>query len=190
MLHRVVRPLLRVALLSVLLGAVPSAPVPVVRATSHTTSTIMGPPVADSLAAAPVAPSALPVSTSVPHPEPPPPSIPARASSTSTNTPDFGKIPLSFAPNVGQADAAVRYHVRGMGGSIFFTPQEIVLAVPTAPRQSRSREYNPGTSITSTLAISMSVVRIQYQGAGTNPIITPGNRLPGVVNYFIGNDPA
>jgi hypothetical protein len=190
MFHHVVRPLLRVALLSVLLGAVPPAPVPVVRATSQTTSAILGPPLAAAPTAAAAVPLAAPTSTTVPHPEPPPPSLPARASDRGTSIPDFGRLPLSFVPNVGQADSAVLYHVRGMGGSIFFTPQEVVLVVPTDSRRSRPRDRDPSTSITSTLAISMSIVRIQYQGAGANPTITPANRLPGAVNYFIGNDPA
>src|SRR5918911_1513897 len=41
---------------------------------------------------------------------------------------DFGKLPLSFVANAGQSDPAVRFQAEGMGGSIFFTPEEVVLA--------------------------------------------------------------
>ena len=77
MLNHAVRPLLRVALLSVLFGAVPPAPMPVVRATADRAAAVAGPPVVPAQAAAPSAPLVAPASTAVPHPEPPPPSLPA-----------------------------------------------------------------------------------------------------------------
>src|SRR3954470_9266910 len=99
MLHRVVRPLLRVALLSVLFSTVPAAPVPVVRATAHQPAAVWGPPVAAAQAAAPSTPLVAPVTPPVPHPEPPPPSLPAHAAGAAANTSAFGKLPLAFVPN-------------------------------------------------------------------------------------------
>ncbi len=54
-------------------------------------------------------------------------------------TPDFGKLPLSFVPNAGQTDPAVRFQAQGMGGTLFFTPGEVVLSLP-APAQTRTPE--------------------------------------------------
>ena len=54
-----------------------------------------------------------------------------------TNAPDFGKLPLSFVPNAGQTDPAVRFQAQGMGGTLFFTPGEIVLLLPS-PAQART----------------------------------------------------
>src|SRR3989442_11673669 len=39
----------------------------------------------------------------------------------------YGKIPLSFEPNVGQSDAQVQYIARANGYSLFLTPRETVL---------------------------------------------------------------
>src|SRR5262249_19916878 len=39
----------------------------------------------------------------------------------------FGKLPLSFEPNVGQADAAVRYLSRGPGYALLLSDNEAVL---------------------------------------------------------------
>src|SRR4029079_1426615 len=51
---------------------------------------------------------------------------------TATIQKTIRQLPLSFVPNAGQTDAAVRYQAHGLGGTLFFTPREIVLALPTA----------------------------------------------------------
>jgi hypothetical protein len=35
----------------------------------------------------------------------------------------YGKLPLSFVPNEGQTDKAVRYYAQGAGYGFFFTPK-------------------------------------------------------------------
>ena len=45
----------------------------------------------------------------------------------------YGKLPLSFMPNLGQTDPSVYFQVRGLGGTLFFTPGEIVLTLPGRP---------------------------------------------------------
>ena len=42
-----------------------------------------------------------------------------------------GRLPLSFVPNAGQMDPTVRFQVRSAGATLFFTPNEIVLSLPT-----------------------------------------------------------
>jgi len=85
---------------------------------------------------------------------------------------DFGQLPLAFVPNAGQTDPAVRFQVHDRSGTIFFTTSEIVLTLPAT-------EQAPS-----------SVVRLRYEGANPNPKVVGLGRLPGIVNYFIGNDPA
>src|SRR5260221_13235162 len=47
----------------------------------------------------------------------------------------YGDLPLSFVPNLGQTDAAVHFQVNSAGGSLFFTPSEIVLSLSSATRR-------------------------------------------------------
>lgn len=75
-------------------------------------------------------------------------------------------LPLSFVPNRGQADAAARFLAQGLGGTILFTPREVMLALPAG------------------------VVRVRFSGAQPQPAITAAARQPGVVNYLVGADPA
>ena len=102
--------------------------------------------------------------------------------------PDFGKLPLSFAPNVGQSDPAVRFQVRGMGGTIFFTDSEVVLALPQAAERPVPTDRH--TPRVDQPPRPVDVVRMQFAGVNTAQTIVGAQPLPGVVNYFIGNDPA
>src|SRR5690242_17455151 len=45
----------------------------------------------------------------------------------------LAQLPLSFEPNAGQADAAARYLAHTPGGTLFFTPGEVVLALSRPP---------------------------------------------------------
>lgn len=110
-----------------------------------------------------------------------------------TTAPDFDNLPLSFVPNAGQADPAVRFQAHGMGSTLFFTPGEVVLSLP-APSPARDSEASPSTlqqiRNPQSQIRNPSVVRLRFEGANPEPEVTGADRLPGVVNYFIGNDPA
>jgi len=82
-------------------------------------------------------------------------------------------LPLRFIANAGQTDPAVYFTVKGAGHTLFFTQDEVVF--------SAVREVEDG-------AIS-SVVRLSFEGANPGPLITGMGLMPGVVNYFLGNDP-
>ena len=51
---------------------------------------------------------------------------------TSTVVHNFARLPLSFVPNAGQTDPAVRFQAYGMAGTIVFTPDEVA-GVPFKP---------------------------------------------------------
>jgi len=107
---------------------------------------------------------------------------------------EFGRLPLAFVPNTGQADAAVRFQVQGMGGTIFFADEAVVLTLPREVSAAQAGNWQPGEAErppdTETTAREAAVVRLRFDGASQHPAIDGGERLPGTVSYFIGNDPA
>ena len=86
----------------------------------------------------------------------------------------YGKLPLSFEANQGQAHEEVKFLSRGQGYGLFLTSSEAVLAL------SKSSKKN----------VSQAVVRMQLLGANSAPRVQGGDELSGKSNYFIGNDPA
>jgi hypothetical protein len=81
----------------------------------------------------------------------------------------------------------VRFLVRSRGGTLFFTPAEAVLAVPifdrASPLADTPRQLRPSVAGT-------SVVRLHYQDANPARVLQAGTRLPSVVNYLYGDNPA
>ena len=72
--------------------------------------------------------------------------------------------PLSpIVPNAGQSDPSVRFEARAAGGTVYFTPREVVLA------------QRPGA------------VRLRFDGARSRPTLRPVGRQPGVVNDLRGD---
>lgn len=81
----------------------------------------------------------------------------------------YGQLPLSFEANVGQTDPEVDFISRGSGYTLFLKPREAVLAL---------RKTDEST-----------VLRMEFIGSETKPRATAQEKLPGKVNYLIGNDP-
>ncbi len=84
----------------------------------------------------------------------------------------YATLPIRFEPNVGQSDPRVEFLARGNGYTLFLTQSESVFVLATGP----TRE--PG------------VVRMRFAGANPQPSVDGLQPLPGITNYFIGNDPA
>jgi phosphatidylserine/phosphatidylglycerophosphate/cardiolipin synthase-like enzyme len=107
------------------------------------------------------------------------------ASLVASNTTNFKNLPLSFVPNRGQEDQAVRFHAQGLGGRLFFAANEVVFALPnpvTVKEDDKEKiryDLHPA-----------NVVRIHYQGANDNPEVATLEELPGVVNILRGNEPS
>jgi len=83
----------------------------------------------------------------------------------------YRTFPASFELNAGQTDAAVKFLARGRGYALFLTQDEAVLALTKGPGEA-------------------AVVRMSLVGARPPPRVTGLEKLPGIVNYFVGNDPA
>jgi uncharacterized repeat protein (TIGR03803 family) len=93
----------------------------------------------------------------------------------------YGKLPLSFEVNLGQADPGVRFLAHGEGYSLFLKCDEAVLALhKTEKADGRTQIKMPG--------LKEDVVRMQLIGADPAPRVTGEHKLPGRANYFIGND--
>ncbi|HEU5012968.1 MAG TPA: Calx-beta domain-containing protein [Roseiflexaceae bacterium] len=96
----------------------------------------------------------------------------AAAAPAAASSADVSKLPLTFVPNAGQTDPQVRFQAQAMGGTIFFTPGEVVLALP----KSQTDAHDSAT------------IRVQFEGANADARITGEQQLPGVVNHMVGAD--
>ncbi|MGH9896208.1 MAG: hypothetical protein ACREA0_30290, partial [bacterium] len=76
-------------------------------------------------------------------------------------------LPLGFVPNEGQADAKVRFHAHGPGYRVSLTDTEAILTLALDPE---------------------TPLRIRLAPAAPERI-TPIDKLQGVANYYVGNDP-
>ena len=79
----------------------------------------------------------------------------------------YGRLPLAFEPNQGQARADVRFISRADGYAVWATTTEAILVFgdPTAP-----------------------LVRTSFVGANRATVVRGVDPLAGVSNYLIGND--
>lgn len=81
-------------------------------------------------------------------------------------------MPLHFIRNVGETDPAVSFLVKGRGPDLYFATDEYVFAEPPT-------SCGPG-----------AVVRVRFEGARTPLVPEALETLPGVANFYLGNDPA
>ena len=81
---------------------------------------------------------------------------------------NYGRLPLAFEPNLGQTAPEVRFLARGGGMMAFFTDAETVMVLGGSEQ---------------------AVVRMKLAGAMKPRQATGLETLPGISNYFIGNDP-
>jgi len=87
---------------------------------------------------------------------------------------EYGRLPLRFEANEGQTDGQVKFLARGSGFSLFLTGRDAVLSL-----------RKPGKDSATT-----DVVRMVLSGANAETEPEGLERLPGTVNYVLGNDPA
>lgn len=94
----------------------------------------------------------------------------------------YAALPLRFEPNVGQTDPRVHFFARGGGYTLFLTATESVMVLG----QHALKATIDGAPQSSPAA----VVRMRFAGAHAQPQLEGVSPLPGISNYFIGNDPA
>src|SRR5262249_2876206 len=103
----------------------------------------------------------------------------------------YGHLPLQFEPNEGQTDSRVKFLSRGAGYELFLTSTEAVLALSKSTALAANPKFgqpfdHPAQDI---VPPEMNVLRMRWVGANPNAQISGLGQLPGISNYFIGNDP-
>jgi hypothetical protein len=83
----------------------------------------------------------------------------------------YKKLPLSFIPNEGQTDKAVRYYAQGAGYGFFFTHKGAMLSFA----EGKGRGH---------------ALALDFLGADSHATLTARDQLAGKVNYLVGDDPA
>ena len=91
----------------------------------------------------------------------------------------------AFVANRGQSDSTVRYQMHYQGGTVYFTPQAVVLALPAPDLTDAAAAPDPHPQRAARLH---GIARQHWIGANATPTITGTETLPGVVNYYIGSD--
>src|SRR5438876_2370939 len=119
-----------------------------------------------------------------------------QATAEATAAKSYGNLPLQFEENRGQTDPAVQFISRGRGYSLLLDKNEAVfiLRTPTAKVDLRQRTTpvkfrNRTKQNTSDGSQSPRVVGMKLNGAKSILPAVGEAQLPGLVNYFIGNDP-
>src|SRR5688572_25266334 len=95
------------------------------------------------------------------------------ASGPSSVLDTYGRLPMTFEQNAGQADESVRFTARGAGYTVFLTEGGAILSLLPADGTS-----DPG------------VVRVATIGGAARPSISGVDPQPGLVNYLTGDDPS
>ena len=120
-----------------------------------------------------------------------PPGPPSPATSQRVTATLMG-VPLQFEANHGQVDAQVKFLARGKGYTLFLTPTESVMVLQQreSPAEKDPLAMSDPTALPEPALVKQAVVRMKLEGANPSPAIDGMEQLPGIVNYFIGNDPA
>jgi hypothetical protein len=84
----------------------------------------------------------------------------------------YGKLPLSFIPNEGQTDKAVRYYAQGAGYGFFFTHKGATLSFA----EGKGRGGH--------------ALALDFLGADPHATLTAKKRLSGEINYLVGDEQA
>jgi len=107
----------------------------------------------------------------------------------------YGNLPLSFEENRGQTAREVRYVSHGSGYELFLTPQEAVLAlrspvhIDLSPRNLFATLRGLRDARRTHQATTTAVLRMRLEGTNPESKVIGIDKMPGKVNYFIGNDP-
>lgn len=85
---------------------------------------------------------------------------------------DTKPLTLQFVPNAGQADASIHYLAHGPGYNLYLaSDQALLMLAPTNDGRPQQR------------------IALRFAGANPLPEIIGQEKLPGVVNYYLGRDP-
>jgi photosystem II stability/assembly factor-like uncharacterized protein len=98
----------------------------------------------------------------------------------------YGKLPLRFEANRGQADASVKFIARGSGYSLFLKPTEALLALTGQAQQPAA---HPREQLKNEGAASRQLLRMKLVGANRAAQLAGIDEMAGKSNYLTGHAP-
>ena len=107
---------------------------------------------------------------------------PSRPIAKSAVLANYGKLPLVFEKNLGQADPSVRFLARANGYTLFLTDRQAVLEL--------SASATPQTSKNKRTSGNPQLVRVALSGSNSPAQVEGLELQPGHSNYLIGNNPS
>lgn len=120
----------------------------------------------------PIAPVKAESSDQKPSDRSPSPQPPARLPAS------YGKLPISFEPNRGQAGKPVQFVARGSRYTLLLEPGEAFMAL-----------FPQSQSAGKTAPRHASMVGLKLLGADKEARVAGEDKLPAVSNYLLGNNP-
>src|SRR4030042_1566065 len=100
----------------------------------------------------------------------------------------YGNLPLLFIANNGQVDDSVLYYAHVSGGEVYLTSSSIVLDLARREANSAPDMIAAAEGEEQAAGYQRLVLRLNFEGANTNPDVLARGQTEGRVNYFIGND--
>jgi len=103
----------------------------------------------------------------------------------------YGKLPLYFIENNGQVDGQVSFYEHGAGHATFFTKDGVVLSLTKSDGKVEKTslvEQTKDSEIRTNNKVVTEALSLSFIGANQKTKITAEDKMPGHVNYFIGND--
>ncbi len=98
---------------------------------------------------------------------------------------DYGKLPIRFEPNVGQAASSIKYLANDAGYNVALTERGIIIAA----RNTNTNKPTQTLTATSSSSLSQSsLIQIQLINSAMHPVIKAEQPQTSVSNYFIGSD--
>ena len=119
--------------------------------------------------------------------------------------PNYGRLPLSFEANRGQAGPQVKFLVHGPGYTLLLKSGEAEFSLEgEAPKAERTTQKDssrpaippnlekrngPKSAVQPKSSHPPTLLHVKLEGANSSAPVAGVDKLPGVANYYIGNDP-
>jgi len=108
---------------------------------------------------------------------------------------DWSSLPLSFTQNQGQFGEKTRFRCDAPGATFYLAADEVVYLITRRTDEPADGEFDsPRYSIVEyaepRLGQEGLLIKAQFIGANSSPVVAGVDRLSQVNNYFLGNDPS